>query len=297
MKHTKKLKRSQPVLHFFIALYAIVCLLPMLFVLVVSFSSEESILEKGFSFFPNGFSLKAYEYVFSFGSQLAQSYLVTIFVTVAGTIWSLAVMTPFAYSLSRSKFVLRSPLSIMLLITMLFSGGELANYLVNTTMYNLRDSIAILILPGYSVMYVIVLRTYIQSNIPESVFESAKIDGAGEWRTFMQICLPMMIPALASVGFLLAVGYWTDWYRSYMYITSPSKTTLQLLMVRIEKNIDFLTNNSNIPPEEYMRLKNEIPSATGQMAVLIFVSGPILVAYPFFQKYFVKGITMGAVKG
>lgn len=290
-------QKKQPVLHFAIALYALFCLLPLLLVIIVSFSSDESVIHRGFTFFPEAFSLKAYKYVFSFGKQLIQSYLVTLIVSIGGTIWALAVMTPFAYSLSRRNFCLRGPLSVMMLITMLFSGGTLATYIVETNLYHLKDTIAALILPGFGVMYVIVLRTYIQSNIPESIFESAKIDGAGEWRIFFQLCLSMMLPALASIGFLLFVGYWTDWQQAYLYITSPSKTPLQLLMVRIEKNIDFMTKNANIPPEEMARLRKEIPTETGQMAVLVFVSGPILIAYPFFQRYFIKGITMGAIKG
>lgn len=294
----KKLGIGQWVLTLILGIYAIMCLLPVLLVIIVSFSSDESINVKGFSFLPAEWSLKAWEYVLGFGRQLVVSYGVTIFITVAGTAFGLVVMAMFAYTLSRRCFELRKQLSILMLITMLFSGGQLATYIVETTLYGLKDSLWALILPGIGAMNIIILRTYIQSNVSDALVESAKIDGAGEFRTFWMIVFPMMKPVLASVGFRLAVNCWNEWQKAYMYITSDSRTPLQLLLIRIEKNIDYLLKNQGeIPSEVYMELLNNVPRESGRMAVLLVSLGPIMVAYPFFQKYFVKGLTVGAVKG
>ncbi len=293
-----KMTAGQYSLTGFMGLYAAACLLPILLVLVVSFSSDQSIQQKGFSFFPEEWSLKAWQYVLGYGKQLLVSYGVTIWITVASTVIGLIVMSMFSYALSRSCFSLRRQLSFLLLFTMLFSGGQLSQYLVETTIYGLKDSLWALILPGVSAMHVIIMRTYIQGNVPESVIESAKIDGARESRIFWQIVFPMMKPTLASIGFMKAVGVWNDWQKAYLYISSPSKTPLQLLLIRIEKSIEFLLQNSEqIPAAEYMLLQQNMPQESGRMAILLTALGPIMIAYPFFQKYFVKGLTVGAVKG
>ena len=294
----KKLGIGQWVLGILLGLYAVLCLLPVLLVIVVSFSSDSSITNKGFSFFPTEWSLKAWKYVGSYGKQLIVSYGVTIFVTVAGTLFGLAVMSMFAYVLSRKCFALRKYLSVFMLFTMLFSGGQLSSYIINTSIYHLKDTFAALILPGISTMYIIILRTYIQTNVPDSLIESATIDGASEFHTFAQIVLPVMTPALASVGFMLAVGYWNDWNQAFLYIDSASKTPLQLLLIRVEKNIDFLLQNANqMSAEAYAAASKNIPQTTGRMAILLTALGPIMIAYPFFQKYFIQGLTMGSVKG
>ncbi len=297
MDRKKKVKFGQYVLTAVMGLYALICLLPVVLVIIVSFSSDASIKSKGFSFFPDEWSLSAWEYVFGFGKQLVVSYGVTIFVTVVGTVFSLLVMSMFAYSLSRSCFMLRKQLTIMMIFTMLFSGGQLATYMVETTMYGLKDNIWALILPGIACMNIIIMRTYIKGTITESLIESAKIDGAGEFRTFVQIVFPLMKPTLAAVGFRMAVNYWNDWQKAYLYISSPNKTPLQLLLVRVEKNIDYVLNNAGeMSPEEYADALNNMPQESARMAILLAVLGPIMIAYPFFQKYFVKGLTVGAVK-
>jgi len=299
MTKRKKTSKWQWLLTIIMGLYALICLLPMLLVVIVSFSSDASIKNNGFSFFPEEWSLKAWEYVMGYGSQLLVSYGVTIYVTVVGTIFSLLMMSMLAYALSRSCFELRRYISVMMLITMLFHGGQLSGYIVNTTMYHLKDTLAVLILPGIACMNIIILRTYIQTSITEALIESAKIDGAGELRIYGQIVLPLMKPALAAVGFRVAVNYWNDWNKAYLYITSNSKTPLQLLLVRIEKNVEFLLNESmeGMSAQEYAELAANLPTESGRMATLLVALGPIMVAYPFFQKYFVKGLTVGAVKG
>lgn len=288
--------KSQYVLAAVLGLFAMMGLLPLLLVVIASFSSQQSIAEKGFSFFPSAWSLDAWNYVFQSGTQILKSYGVSIAVTVVGTFLALLFMSMIAFSLSRRNFVLRKFLSIYILITMLFSGGMLAQYLVNVQVWHLKNTFWVLIFPGANAMQIIILRTFIQSNVPDSLTEAARIDGAGEIRTFFQIVIPIMKPALAAVGFMLAVSYWNDWQRGYLYITDNNLTQLQLLMIRIEKNIEFLLDNSNATPE-IIAMRASIPQDTSRMAIMLICAGPILVAYPFFQKYFIKGLTIGSVKG
>ena len=181
---------------------------------------------------------------------------------------------------------------------MLFNGGQLSGYIVFTGMYHLKDSLWLLILPlCVTTMNVIILRTYIANSIPGELMEAAKIDGAGEYRTFFQITLPLLKPSLAAVGFMMATAYWNDWQNALLYITSDNKKPLQLLLVNIQKSIEFLLNNSNVPASARAAMGGSIPQYSATMATVLVVIGPIMVAYPFFQKYFVKGLTVGSVKG
>lgn len=297
-KRHKKISAGQIVLGIGLGIFALICLLPLLLCVVVSFSSDTSIALKGYTFFPSEWSLKAWEYVGKFGTQLLRSYGVTIFVTVVGTAWGVLLMALFAYAISRKDFALRKFLGIFILIPMLFNGGMISSYLVNTQMYHLSDSLWALILPGVSTMHIIMMRTYIQTNIPDAVIESARIDGAGEIRTFASIVLPMMLPSMAAISFMLAVGYWNEWQQAFIYISSPEKTPLQLMMVRIQNNIDFLLQMAaKNPGVNYTELKASLPDKSARMAIMLVVEGPIFIAFPFFQKYFVKGLTVGSVKG
>ena len=181
---------------------------------------------------------------------------------------------------------------------MLFNGGQLSGYIVFTNYYHLKDSLLLLILPlCVSTMNVIILRTYIVNSIPDELMEAAKIDGADEFRTFFQITLPLLKPSLAAVGFMMATAYWNDWQNALLYIDSNSKKPLQLLLVKIQKSISFLLSNSNVPASARAALGGTIPQYSSTMATVIIVIGPIMIAYPFFQKYFVKGLTVGSVKG
>ena len=289
---------GQYILGFFLLLYTLFCGLPILLVFIAAFTDEVSINQNGFSFFPEKWSLAGMNSVLRYGQQLLTSYGITIFITVAGTFLGLLVMSMYAYSISRPDFRLSKFLSIFLLIPMLFNGGQLAGYIVFTSYYNLKDSLWLLILPlCVTTMNVIILRTYIANSIPAELMEAAKIDGAGEYRTFFQITLPLLKPSLAAVGFMMATAYWNDWQNALLYITSDSKKPLQLLLVNIQKSIEFLLNNSNVPASARAAMGGNIPQYSSTMATVLVVIGPIMVVYPFFQKYFVKGLTVGSVKG
>lgn len=292
----KRAATGQYILAAVLCAVAVAFVLPVILVLIASFTSEASLAANGFSFFPEEWSLEAWEYVFKLGKQLIVSYGVTIFITVVGTASELLICSMFAYALSRKQFGLRKSLTVMLIFTMLFNGGQLSNYIVNSSLYHLKDTLLILCIPPIQAMTVIMMRSYIEGNITDALIESAKIDGAGEFRIYAQICLPLMPPMLASLGFMAAIRYWNDWQKAYMYISSPSKTPLQLLLIRIEKNMEILTN-SNISSEAAHALASSIPMESTRMAMLFAVLGPIMIAYPFFQKYFIKGLTLGAVKG
>ena len=289
---------GQYILGFFLLLYTLFCALPVILVFISAFTDEQSINKNGFAFIPEKWSMAGMNTVLRYGSQLARSYAVTIGITVSGTLLGLLIMSMFAYSISRPDFRLSKFLSIYLLIPMLFNGGQLAGYIVFTSYYNLKDSFALLILPlMVTTMNVIILRTYIVNSIPSELMEAAKIDGAGEYRTFFQITLPLLKPSLAAVGFMMATAYWNDWQNALMYITSDNKKPLQLLLVNIQKSIEFLLNNNNVPASARAAMGGGIPQYSATMATVIVVIGPIMIVYPFFQKYFIKGLTVGSVKG
>ena len=227
---------GQYILGFFLLLYTLFCGLPIVLVFIAAFTDEVAINQNGFSFFPEKWSMSGFNAVLRYGKQLLTSYGVTIFVTVVGTFLGLMVMAMFAYAISRKGFKLGKFLSVYLLIPMLFNGGQLSGYIIFTSYYHLKDSLLLLILPlCVSTMNVIILRTFIVNSIPAELMEAAKIDGAGEYRTFFQITLPLMKPSMAAVGFMMATAYWNDWQNALLYITSDNKKPLQLLLVNIQK--------------------------------------------------------------
>ncbi|MGN0403566.1 MAG: carbohydrate ABC transporter permease [Acetatifactor sp.] len=289
---------GQYVLGFCLLLYTLFCALPVLLVFIVAFTDEKAIARNGISYFPEAWSLEGMNAVLKYGSRLVTSYGITILVTVSGTLLGLLIMSMFAYAISRPDFRLSKFLSIYLLIPMLFNGGMLSGYLIFCGVYHMKDSLWLLILPlCVSTMNVIILRTYIVNSIPAELMEAAKIDGAGEYRTFFQITLPLLKPSLAAVGFMMATAYWNDWQNAMMYIDTPSKQPLQMLLVNIQKNLDFLLNSTNVPAEAMQAMGGSIPQQSATMATVVVVIAPIMVIYPFFQKYFIKGLTVGSVKG
>ena len=289
---------GQIILTFILLLATIFFAAPVLLVFISAFTDEIYLTQHGFSFMPAQWSMSGMNSVLRYGTQLSRSYMVTIFVTVVGTFLGLLLMSMYAYSISRPGFKLARFLSIFLLIPMLFNGGQLSGYIIFTTNYHLKDSLLLLILPlCVTTMNVIILRTYIANSIPGELMEAATIDGAGDYRTFFQITLPLMKPSLAAVGFMMATAYWNDWQNALLYITSDTKKPLQLLLINIQKSIEFLLNNANVPASVRAAMGGTIPQYSATMATVLVVIGPIMVVYPFFQKYFIKGLAVGSVKG
>ena len=270
--------------------------MPLLLVVIVSFSSEQSIFENGYTFFPSEWSMDAYNFFFRLGDQLIRSYGITIFVTVVGTLFSLAITAMFAYVLSRSDYAYNRLFTILMLFTMLFNGGIVATYMVNTQMLGLGDSVGALIFPmSLNAFYVIVLRTFYK-GIPMEIIEAARIDGTSEFKTFFRIVLPLAKPGLATIGMFTMIAYWNDWFLGMLYIVDQKKYPVQTLLWSMQNSLDFMKQSSS-NALEYAEMAANAPTDSGRMALTVLVVLPILLAYPYFQKYFVKGLTVGGVKG
>ncbi len=251
----------------------------------------------GYRFIPEKLSFYAYEYIISAGENILRSYGVTIFITIVGTVIGLLLTGTYAYALSRKTYAYRKFFTTVITIPMLFSGGMIANYLIVTKVLMLKDSLWALILPlCLNSFNIIVLRTFFKTSIPDAVVESAKIDGASEWRLFFQIVIPMALPGLATIGLFLTLGYWNDWFNAMMYMDNKELIPLQYLLIQIESSIDWLANNKATMGVDGITAAANMPKETIKMAIVVISTLPIIFAYPFFQRYFVNGLTVGAVK-
>ncbi|UNK18430.1 carbohydrate ABC transporter permease [Paenibacillus sp. N3/727] len=280
-----------------IGIFSFSCIFPFLFVIIISLTDEQTLVLEGFRLLPSQFSTAAYEYIFETGSELLSSFGLTLLVTVLGTLVSLALVTTYAYALSRRNFEFRGFFSFLAFFTMLFSGGMVPGYIVMTQFLHLQNTIWALIFPlSLSAFSIIVMRTFFQTTIPDEIIESARIDGAGEFLTFIRIVLPVSLPGIATIGLFSSLGYWNDWFNALLYYNNPQSTPpLQFMLMQIEKNMDFLTKNAqNIGSFD---VAAGLPTETVRMAMVVLATLPIVMAYPFFQRYFVQGLTVGSVKG
>lgn len=286
---------QKTIINFVFILFSIFCVVPLLYILSASFSSENSLALYGYSLIPKEFSTQAYEYIFKTPKQILSSYSVTIFVTIFGTIFSLLVTSMLAYVTARRDFRYFRQLSFLIFFTLLFNAGMVSSYIMVTKYYHLKETIWVLILPYIIIPWYVFLMKGFFTDIPTSLIEAAKIDGASEVKTFFTIIIPTSKPALATIGLFCAFTYWNDWWLSMLYIDSPKLTSLQYYLYRIMNNIQFLTTSmtAGTISIDYSKL----PSETARMALCVLAAGPMLVIFPFFQKYFVKGIILGAVKG
>ncbi len=282
-----------------LSLISLLMIVPMVLIVIVSFSSDASISNVGFSFWPAEWSLEGYQYLFKMGDQVLDSYLITIFYTVTGTIMSLSVMSMFAYVIAQRNFVAKKFFTWMLFFTMLFSGGLVPSYILNVRYLNMYDTVWVFLLPSLVSAYnVIILRTFIQTTIPDTLFEAAKIDGAGHFRIFVQIVLPLFKAGLATIGLFNVVARWNDWFTGMLYIDTPQLVPIQTLLQKIQSQIDFLKNNAAVAgTPDGITLLRSLPTQSLRMACVVIIVLPVLMAYPFFQRYFVSGLTIGSVKG
>ncbi len=282
----------------FTGIMALLCLVPFIMVVTGSFSSEAAITQNGFSLFIQDFSLEAYKTVFREPMVVVRAYLTTICLTIGGTALGLLLQTMTAYVLVRRDFEWRNYFSFFFYFPTLFSGGLVPYYILITSTLNLRDNYLALLLPLlFSVYNLLVMKSYIM-GIPESLIDAAKIDGCGEFRTLFQVVMPLIKPALATVGLFIALAYWNDWYNAMLYITDDKKFPLQYFLYQQVNNIEGykkLIASGNVSGDVVSAVA--LPSQTLKMALTIVVTGPIVLAYPIVQKYFVQGITIGAVKG
>lgn len=271
-----------------------VMVLPLILVVSISITDEKSLLKNGFQMIPKDFSLLAYEVILKTPGQLLHAYGVTIFVTVVGTIMSLFITTLIAYTISRRDYRYRRITTVYILFTMLFSGGIIPMYILVTQYLHLGNTIWALILPYLlNPFYVLIMKGFLD-RIPFEVIQSAKIDGASEWQIFLRIIIPLSTPALATVGLFTSFLYWNDWWLGLLFIDNQDLTPLQLLLYRIMNSYDFLANNANAASVS-IDLSN-FPSLSARMAMAVLAAGPMMFIFPFFKRFFVKGITVGSVK-
>ncbi len=291
----KKFKIETLFAYIILVAAALICLIPLLIVVSASFSDGMDLLRNGYSVFPRIFSLEGYKIIFQNPGMLKNAYITTIASTAIGTVLSLAFTAMAAYPLSRSDYKWRGRISFYFYFTMLFSGGMIPTYILISQYLNLRDTFWVLIIPNLlNIWNVLVLRTYF-SQVSMSVIESAKIDGASEFRTFLTIVIPMSQVGIATIGFLIGMRFWNDWYTSFMYMSNNKYITLQYFLQQTMSHVQSMLEASNNGTA--MIDPNTLPSETVRMGMCVLAVGPMLFVFMFFQKYFTKGISLGAVKG
>ena len=293
--YTTSEKVSGWIIHFVMILLCIITAVLFLVVVGVSFQNQTEINEIGFRIIPKKFSLEAYETIFKNSKSIVDAYSITILTTVVGAVAGAAIMSGYAYAISRRDFKYRKFLSWVNLITMLFNGGLVATYIVYTRWFGLKNNILVLILPLMFNPWNVILMKSFFSSIPMSIIEAAKIDGASEFRTFLQIVIPMSKPVIAMILLFQTLVYWNDYQSSLMYTTNEALYKLQYLLMKILTDMDFI--NSGMAADAGVVLENVVvPTKNVRMAMCVVAAGPMLCIFPFFQKYFTKGITLGGVK-
>lgn len=294
----KKERRYQLMLTISMALISLIMIIPLLLLVMASVTSNNEIIMHGYSFWPRQFSLEAYKYIWNEKTQIFRAYGVTLMVTAAGTTAGTMMTLLYGYVLSHPEFPGKKFLAFYLFFTMLFNGGLVPTYIMYTRYLHLKNTAGALIIPALlmNAFNVILARTYIQSNMPAALSEAAQIDGASEFRIFGQVALPLCKPIIATIGLFIGLGYWNDWMNGLYYVTDSKLFSVQQLLNNMLKNIEFLSKNAN-SNINMSSISGGIPQETVRMAIAIVGLLPILVVFPFMQKYFIKGIAVGAVKG
>lgn len=290
--------RVQPfIINVFFWIFTAASLLPFLLVVIASLTDEKTIALHGYSYFPVKFSLAAYQFLINDSETILRAYGVTILTTVIGTLVSVLLTALYAYPISKPDLPFKRSLSFYIFFTMLFGGGLVPWYIVYSQYFHIKDTIFALIVPNLlmGAFNVLMMRSFFANSIPESVLESATIDGAGEFRIFFQMVVPMSLPVFATVGLFNTLAYWNDWFNSMIFNDNATLYNLQYLMSKTLTNIQFLTMKTD--SSKASELLATMPTETVRMAMAIIGMGPIILAYPFFQKFYIQGITVGAVKG
>ena len=273
--------------------YALCCIFPFRIILGSSFTSESYLNRYGVQLIPGEFSTKAYEMVLKSGA-IYKSYVLTILMTAIGTFIGLMIISMTGYALQRMDFPFRNVISFFIYFTSLFSAGLAPYYIVMTQYYKLKDSYLAILLPLLMSPWLIILMKNFVKSIPHEITESGKIDGAGDMKIFTDLILPMLKPALATIGLFLALGYWNEWYQSSLFLSS--RVDVKPLQYMLYETVNTTEALKNTVAGQYVTI-TDIPSNTVKMATAMLATGPIVLLYPFVQKYFISGITVGAVKG
>lgn len=288
-------KSAQALLYLIFCLLVLACIVPFVLLVMSSFTSESALMQNGYSLFPKEFSLEAYKYLIQKGTTILRGYGITILVTVVGTLISVTITTLLAYPLSRPELPHRNVFSFIVFFTMLFNGGLVPTYIMYTQVFHIKNTIWALIVPALlmNAFYVIMMRSFFTANIPDSLIEAARIDGAGELRILAQIVLPLSKPMMATLALMIGLGYWNDWLNGLYYLTDTRYFSIQNILNRMIADVQFLASASSVTSG----ISANLPSVGIRMAIAVIGVLPILIIYPFFQKAFVKGIVIGGVKG
>ncbi len=290
-------KQSNVLFNVILFMCAFLSIVPVFFIAMISLSSNDSIQQFGYRFIPQEFSLSAYRFLWNERSTILRAFWMSIVVTSLGVVIGTALTTTIGYALSRKTYRLKGFLTWLIFIPMIFNGGMVSAYVVNANILGLRNTIWALILPiAVSSFNVIICKTFFRMSVPESIIESSKIDGASQLMIFLRVVVPISKPLFATIGIFLAFGYWNDWFLSSLYISDSSLVTLQALLNNILKNIQYLASNPTlgVTLQQYRAM---MPAESARMAIALVTVIPIALVYPFFQKYFISGLTVGAVKG
>lgn len=290
MKHISRISKN-----IIMILFSLFCVIPVLYIISISFTEENELALHGYKLIPKVFSSYAYQFVVANPKQLISAYGVTISVTVIGTFLSLLITSMLAYSIIRKDFMLRKAINFILFFTMIFNIGLVPWYILIVRYYHINDTLLCLILPYVIVPWNVFLMKGFLGDFPFSLIEAAKIDGSAEVRTFFKIVLPNSKPALATVGLFIAFMYWNDWWLGMLFIEKPTLVPLQLMLYQIMNNIQYLS--SSLSTTAISVDISKFPNESARMAMCVLAAGPMLFVFPFFQKYFIKGLTLGAVKG
>ncbi|SFO42561.1 putative aldouronate transport system permease protein [Pseudobutyrivibrio sp. JW11] len=292
-------KRFQIFAHIVLIILSLLAILPMILMVMSSFTDNDVLIAEGYKFIPSKFSAYAYEYIFNTGNSVIRAYGVSVVLTAVGTALSLAITTMLAYAISIKDLPGRKWITFAIVFSMLFNGGLVPTYMVYTNIFNLKNTFLALLLPGLlmNAFNIMLMKSYFVSSIPSEILDAAYIDGASETMTFFKIVIPLSKPIMATVALFAGIGYWNDWMNGYIYITKRTELySVQNLLNRMMQNIQFLSQSSSNVQNANSGL-SAIPLASVRMAMATVGILPIIVMYPFVQKYFVKGITLGGVKG
>ena len=298
MKKLGKDKLLLILFYFLLTVISAFCIFPILFAVIGSFTSEAEVASHGFRLFPESLTLDTYKYVFlTQGKKLVNAYKISIINTIAGTAISLFVTITYAYVISVRDFKMGNKFAFFAYFTMLFNGGLVPTYMMWTQSFHIKNTLWALIIPGLLMngFYIIMMRSFFQANIPDALIEAARIDGGGEYRILFQVVTPLSKPIMATMALMIGLGYWNDWMNSLYYITDDKLFSIQAILNTIITNIQFLTSGQSSAASS-VNVAN-LPSIGIRMAIAVIGILPVLCIYPFFQKYFVKGIVVGGVKG
>ena len=290
---------TEAAFHVIIGLFSVCCIIPFLFVIIISFSSEASIREIGYSFFPTAWSTDAYRYAFDKLPQIWRSYFNSIFITVVGTLLSTAMCAMYSYALYRPDFKFRGFFNFLSFFTMIFGGGLVPTYIVSKQLLGLSENYAALIVPLLgSPFNIIVMRSFFKSSVPMELIEAATIDGSGEYSTLLRIVVPIAKPGIATIALLNALAYWNDWFNSLLYIRQQKVLQpLQALLMELQNNVDYLNRMAGQLGTAAINEAAKLPTQSLRMVLVVLIVVPIACAYPFFQRYIVSGLAIGSVKG